>query len=133
LSSDKSVEELIALATQNIKDLKLEESKEKYSDAHRFILANNIKAGTKKIAASLIYKKYVDWMGKQKKLSRYNFFKQFKLYFQRKNTMDETCYLLDPEAFDLSDSAYWEARNLLREEREKAQKEASKEKADQKK
>jgi hypothetical protein len=128
--SDK-VDDLIKLARNKPKEVPSEENK--LSEAHTFVLSNNIRHGDGKILAEMIYQKYKEWKKKDFQ-NRTIFFKDFKKIFKQKRTTDGSIYYLDPESFDLSEDAYWKMRKSVRNERaqKKKEKEARNTKKDKK-
>lgn len=112
MNSDKSIEELLAVASQELKD---KSEKVVLSEAHEFALALGIRAGENKILASLVYEKYQTWKSK-KALSKSKFFIQFAKLFPKGRTRDYTYYLLNPEPFNLDNNMYKKHQETTSEE-----------------
>lgn len=105
---------LLAAASEVV-DEETEAIKKELDEAQRFMLALDLKRGTEKIAAILVYEYYSKWRGKSKhKLRDIPFFKQFSKYFERIRSKHGTYYLLNPAPFDLSDEKFWEVRKQMR-------------------
>lgn len=98
------------------------------NEAEKFAQANNVKPGNTKVAAMFIYEKYRKWRHNKNMLNRISFFKYFAQTFTKVVTPEGSAYMLDPEPFDMSQKAYWDARRKIRQEKENAQKEKDKKK-----
>lgn len=116
---DLTVQELIEAAlsdtdenTKIINDL---------NDVQKFVLANEIKSGKKKISATAVYSTYLKWR-KEHPLPKRTFFFFFSQYFERIRKNQGVFYLLDGEAFDVDIDKYWPLRAQVRAEHEKARK-----------
>lgn len=110
---DISIEELLEMAeTEPEKEIA---PKKALSEAHMFVLANDIKeSDTEKVRAAAIYELYCHWK-KNKNLQSYTkFFTDFGKLFKRKQGANYVYYFVDPEPFDLSEEAYWRERSRLR-------------------
>lgn len=111
--SDKELEKLLEIASQKSKS---EITDFKKTDVERFIDKFQIEAGDTFVHNVIIY--YTYWKSKQRdRMSRHAFFKRFSQYFDGHFKQNERGYLLNPEPFDISLEGRFNARNLLRKER----------------
>lgn len=97
-SRDQSdeLEKLIQLATAKSN----EPEDYNFSEAERFVAANNISPGSQKITLSLLWYTYLQWADKP--VPRNHFLAGFKKLFQMKRIGEGRYFLLSPEPFDLS-------------------------------
>ena len=114
-----SVEDLMKLATDSDEPVLMD----KLTPAAKMIYELNIKHGTTKVSAQIVYYTYRHWNGwETRRLSRPRFVKDFNKFFTPHRTADGMCYLLNPKPFDLSEQACWYMQKLQREERYKKNK-----------
>lgn len=113
------LDKLLEIAESSEEPVKFEDT-----EAEKYIAAEGIESGDKRIPTFTIYYHYHCWnKNKKKLLTRRKFFLQFKKHFQSIQTSDGKAYLLNPEPFDLTREGYFKARALLRRERSVRKKE----------
>jgi hypothetical protein len=101
MSQDKTLEELIKLAKQ---DLKGSIQYELLDEAEKFIKFNNIKEGEAKIYTYILYDAYVKWKGKEgQAIGKTAFFREFAKYHKPKKDWKGRYYSLNPEQFNLTE------------------------------
>jgi hypothetical protein len=109
-----SDQDLVKLATDSEEDVTFD----KVSDAALFIYQSNLKHGTEKISADMVYYTYRLWKGwSNKRQSRQVFFRDFNKFFEKHRTADGMVYYLNPKPFDLSEEAKWDRRRHNRDEK----------------
>jgi hypothetical protein len=98
MSDDYDIDKLIELAKQAPSSVeeKLATLREP-SEAHKFVLANSIKAGKDKFSFQQIYYLYKQWASEP--VNTIHFGRQFSKLFKRYRGSAGSFYLLDPEAF----------------------------------
>lgn len=99
-----TAEELIKLATSQIVE---EDSLAKYANlphVQQFINSEGIKTGDYKVPATLVYDRYLTWtkLHDLKPKVKQMFFREFKVYFNRKISNGYSYYFLSTDGFNLS-------------------------------
>lgn len=89
----------------------------KLTEAEKFILSLNIEAGPHPVTCDVIYAKYFSWR-KGDKLTKKQFFRQFKSHFQSKRNNKGIIYFLNKESLGLTDEEYWKARRVERDQQQ---------------
>ena len=97
---DMTPEELMNIARHKTKKKKPDQA---LTQAHRFVLAKNLRPGKLKVRGAFIYELYKEWMGRDNRniQSKAKFFRDFGKLFERIRSMSYTYYLIDEDTIEL--------------------------------